>query len=334
VWSEQPFDILLKQRLGKLNQPTADNLFGDYLSARKYVVDEIVTNIRRNEPDLTDHSEAHLVDVMKRVCDLIGNEDNYLTPHELYLLGISILFHDVGNLHGRKEHNKKIADIYNAVRKSEARFHQERNAVLAIAGAHTGSTKSGNQDTVRDVTTISFDGSRIRGQELAAILRLGDELAEGPHRTSAYLLNHHEYAPESVIYHRYANSVEHCVDRIDGRLAITYTLDLEANNGILEVGSGIALGKMLEFCYSRIVKLDEERRYCKFYSGLLSVFKETSAYFNFYFEGHRLDIEIRPVVISDIVIPGEATKAIEDRFTDYQITRLVTLLSEECRRAK
>jgi len=332
VWSDQPFDTRLKLKLDMLASPTRDNLLGDYLSARRYVTEEIVKNIPRSEPDLTDHSEAHLADVMRRICDLIGSDDSYLSPHEFYLLGISVLFHDVGNLHGRKEHNKKIADIYNAARNNEDRFHTERNAVLSIAGAHTGSTMSGNEDTVKNVTILTFDGSRIRGQELAALLRLGDELAEGPHRTSAYLLNHHSYKPENVIYHRYASSVEHRIDRVDGRIAITYTLDLELKNGNLEVGNGIKIDDMLRFCYARIVKLDLERRYCKFYSNMLSVFKETSAYFNFYHEGHPLDFEIEPIVISDIVIPGDAIKTIEERYESYGIEHLVSALSQECGR--
>lgn len=334
MWAEQPFDKRLRLRLQGLPSPTGDNLIGDYLSARRYVTEEIVGNIPRSEPDLTDHSDAHLADVMKRVCDLIGTEDTYLSPHELYLLGVSILFHDVGNLHGRSEHNKKIADIYNSARNNESRFHAERNAVLAIAGAHTGSTRSGNRDTVKEVATLSFDGNRVRGQELAALLRLGDELAEGPHRTSAYLLNHHLYKPDSLIFHRYASSVDHCVDRIDGRIAITYTHDLELKDGILEVGSGVKLDEMLKFCYGRIIKLDVERRYCKYYSQLLSVFRETSAYFNFFFDGHKLDFEIAPIVISDILIPGDPTKAVEERNRDYEIAHLISALTDKCGRSQ
>lgn len=334
MWSEQPFDKRLKDNLDKLPEPIRATLLGDYLSARRYVTEEIVGNIPRTEPDLTDHGENHLADVMKRVCALIGPEDVHLSPHELYLLGVSILFHDVGNLHGREEHNAKIADIYNAARKGEARFHPERNAVLAIAGAHSGSTKSGNKDTVKSVTTLSFDGNRVKGQELAAILRFADELAEGPHRTSAYLLHHHSYQPPNVIFHQYASSVDHFVDRNDGRVAITYTLDIERVNDVLEVGNGVKLDEMLKFCYSRIVKLDQERRYCKFYSELLSVFKETSACFIFFYQGHKLDLEIEPVVISDILIPGDHVKTIEERYPIYSIDPLVRVLSDKCLRSQ
>jgi len=333
VWSEQPFEKRLKTSLDRLPEPTGTNLHADYLTARRYVVDEVVRNIPRSEPDLTDHSETHLADVMKQVCALIGPDGDCLSPHELYLLAISILFHDVGNLHGRRDHQAKIADIYNAARNGEARFHPERNAVLAIAAAHTGSTKTGDKDTVRDVTTLSFDGSRIKGQELAAILRFGDELAEGPHRTSAYLLNHHGYKPENVIFHKYASSVEYFIDRSEGRIAITYTFDLELVDGKLEVGQGVKLEQILSFCYSRIVKLDQERKYCKYYSSLLSVFKETSACFIFYYRGHKVDFEIEPVVISDIVLPGDHAKKIEERYPRYDVDSLIRSLIDLCERS-
>lgn len=333
MWSEQPFDKRLKSSLEALPDPNGSNLLADYIAARRYVVDEIAGNIPRSEPDLTDHSAAHLADVMKQVCALIGPENDGLSSHELYLLGVSILFHDVGNLHGRIEHQTKIADIYNAARKGEVRFHPERNAVLAIAAAHTGSTKTGDTDTVRDVTTLSFDGNRIKGQELAAILRFGDELAEGPHRTSAYLLNHHGYRPENVIFHKYASCVEYFIDRSEGRIAITYTFDLEFIDGALQVGQGVNLDAMLAFCYSRIVKLDQERKYCKYYSSLLSVFKETSACFIFYYRGHKLDFETEPIVISDIVLPGDHAKTIEDRYPTYGVETLISSLTDLCVRS-
>jgi hypothetical protein len=334
VWSEQPFDRRLQDSLAQLPEPAKTNLHSDYLAARRYVIDEIVGHIPASEPDLTDHSEAHLADVMKQVCALLGPPNDSLSPHELYLLGVSILFHDVGNLHGRSEHHKKIADIYNAARKGEARFHTERNAVLAIAGAHTGSTKTGNKDTVKNVTTLSFDGSRVKGQELAALLRFGDELAEGPHRTSAYLLNHHGYKPESVIFHKYAASVEYFIDRHEGRIALTYTFDLELVEDVLEVGNGVKLDDMLKFCYARLVKLDQERKYCKYYSSLLSVFKETSACFIFYYRGHKLDFDIEPIVISDIVLPGDHTKQIEERYPLYEISSLICSLTGLCEESK
>jgi hypothetical protein len=334
MWSEQPLETILKTSLGTLPAPTNDDLLGDYLQARQFVVTDIAKYIAAAEPDLTDHSEAHLGDVMSRAFDLFGDKQSYFSPHELYLLGLSILFHDTGNLHGRKAHEKKIATVYDALRKREPRFITERAAVLAIAGAHTGSAKDGTKDTLRQLNRLSFQAHRIRAAEIAAVLRLSDELAEGPHRTSAYMQNHGLHSPESAIFHKYASITEYNIDREEGRLALTYHIDLDHRDATLQVGNGVALHDLLAFSYQRIMKLDQERRYCKHYCELLLPFKETWAWFSFWHEGQKLELDpdLAPIVISDLVVPGETTKKIEDIDPNYDLRHLIAALELACKR--
>ncbi len=163
---------------------------------------------------------------MERTRQLIGKAEGYFTPGEMYLLAVSILFHDVGNLNGRKEHQSKVAKIYEAARKREPRFNTERNVVLATTGAHRGSAKDGGGDALRDVGPLSFLTETVKAQEIAAVLRFGDELAEGPHRTSAYLLNNRIYDKESVIFHKYASVANYAVDPSFGRIAVTFSIYL------------------------------------------------------------------------------------------------------------
>jgi hypothetical protein len=331
VWSDQPLEDLLKKRLNTLPEPARTDLWPDYAVARRFVLDEIARYIPAAEAALTDHGPDHLADVMRRVHELIGDQSEYFTPPEIYVLNACVLFHDVGNLHGRKEHQKKIATIYDSCRKREPRFATERTAILAIAGAHTGAAKDGSTDTLGELDRLSFQAHPIRGRELAAVLRFADELAEGPHRTSAYMLNHHMYTPDSRIFHKYASVTEYCIERGAGRIAATYNIDLELISGSLEVGHGLLLADLLTFIYKRIAKLDQERRYCKFYCDLLAVFKETGAWFNFYHEGIKIELEIPPIVMSDLIIPGEFDKPIEQISPRYQISELVKALEIACR---
>lgn len=330
MWSEQPLEVLLHKSLQGLPEPARTDLFADYNSARRFVTEEITGHIATTEPDLTDHSDRHLMDVMNRVHAVIGESTKYFTAYELYLLAVSILFHDVGNLHGRSEHHKKVAGIYDACRKREARFNTERNAVLAIAGAHTGSTKDGSKDTIRDVGQFSFQAHPVRGQQVAAVLRFADELAEGPQRTSAYLQNQGMYKPDSRIFHKYAAITDYCVDPGAERIALTYNIDVERGHSELEAGNAVLLTQLLTFSYSRITKLDQERRYCKHYCDLLSVFKETGAWFNFFYDGQKLDLGLEPIVISDLIVPGELTKRIEEIDTKYKVSTLVGALEGAC----
>ncbi len=206
TWAEQPLEHLLQERLNTLPGTAGADLYGDYTSARKYVLEDVVEHIDRAEPNLTDHGPRHLADVMERANQLLSLGKDDLTPDELYILCVSILFHDVGNLHGRVEHHKKIGGVYAQVRGQDSRFLSERNAVLAVAGAHTGTTKDGSKDTLRNLDRRTFRGTSVRIREVAAILRLSDELAEGRHRTSAYLTNIGGYSIDSSIYHAKAEN--------------------------------------------------------------------------------------------------------------------------------
>jgi hypothetical protein len=320
--------------LGELPEPFRTNLGPDYEVARRFVTEEIAGLIATAEPDMTDHSERHLADVMSRAYALLGEKKTYFSPYEIYLLAVSILFHDVGNLHGRELHNRKVAGVYDAVRKREPRFNTERTAVLAITGAHTGSARDGSKDTLRDLGRLSFQAQPVRTREVAAVLRFADELAEGPHRTSAYLQNHSMYKPANHIYHKYANISDYCIERSDGRIAITYNIDIEATDSEPQTDKDIPLRQLLEFCYSRITKLDQERRYNGFYCGLLSVFNQTGAWFTFFHDGQKLDLDIPPIVVSDLVVPGDPAKTIEEIDARYTIDALVATLGKACREEK
>lgn len=246
MWSQQPFETLLYRRLEQLPEQEKTALVTDYHEARRFVTEEIVGQIAAAEPDLTDHSEGHLADVMGRALNLLGTSEHYFTPHELYLLAVSILFHDVGNLHGRVEHQNKIARIYEAARGRKPRFNTERNVILATTGAHTGSAKDGGKDTLRDVGPLSFLNETVKAQEIAAVLRLADELAEGPHRTSAFLLNNGMYKPDSRIFHKYASVANYVVDPQFGRVAITYSIYLERGTSGLHAGHDITVPDLLK----------------------------------------------------------------------------------------
>jgi hypothetical protein len=331
VWAEQPFEVLLKERLLTLPGTRGEEIFADYVSARRYVIENVVEHIGTAEPDLTDHGPRHLADVMDRVYKLLLSEQNYCTPRELYILAVAILFHDVGNLHGRTDHQKKIAGIYASARGTESRFRNERNSVLAIAGAHTGTTQDGSKNTIAALGRLNYDAESIRGQELAALLRLGDELAEGPHRTSAYLQNHGMYSAESAVFHAYADSVEYSIEgELPGRIAMTFSIDIHRVGNELFAGRDVTLTRLMQLCYLRIVKVDQERRYCKHFCRPLQRLTATTAWFNFYYQNYPLDLDLHPIVLDDLVIPGDPAKSIHDVDPSYELAALIRRLSTLC----
>ena len=323
VWETLSIEEKLKDRLVSLGTK-GEEFFSHYVSARKALLENILPEIKGQVPDITDHGADHIADVLNIVETCLGEEIEALTPIELYILCVSVLFHDVGNLYGRKQHNQNISKIYDFVRHKDITFQNEKKAVIQIAGAHTGCAKDGTKDTLRDVgNDMPVYKEPVRAQKIAAILRFADELAEGLQRTSVFMQNHHNYSNESMIYHRYASITEHCIDKHGGRIAVTYNIDVEKSGSNL-VYKEIELSELLSFSYHRIIKLDQERKYAKHYCDWLSKFKEVSVNFDFWYEGDLLTLDLSPLVITDLIVPGDSTKKIEEINHKYEMEEVLS----------
>ena len=235
MWPEQPFEKQLHEAL--LNSEDFDSLTGDkyydhYKQARNYLVDKVYPMIPALEPDLTDHTDKHIRDVMKNVHLLLKHTYASVPPMDLYILGLCVLFHDAGLLLGRKNHADYdiIAKVYDNAFPNDPAFVTERRAVSRAASAHTGKATDGSNDTLKDISeTVAVDGYPIRLREIATILRFADELAEGAQRTSQFMQDHNLYKRDSLVYHLYANTVSVHIDRPHQRIALTF--DFKINFG-------------------------------------------------------------------------------------------------------
>lgn len=297
MWEETKIETYLDQQLHTCyNKQEGDFYYSLYSDAKSYLCDHIYSQIPGKEPELTDHTEKHIANVLKNVWKLISNNEECkcnLNEIELLLLCISVLFHDVGNLHGRSEHNSKIVEIYNAVRASKiSKCKQERLLLQKIVKAHCGKSKRGDKDTLLDVQESSHLFERpIRLRELAAILRFADELAEGPQRTSLYMIEKSMIREDSLIYHMYASITDVTIDKGDKRIILTYNIDYPLKNS--------SLNELLHFVYMRILKMDTERRYCKYYAPILNSFLRTEATINFTVNGEFCDLDIPKICLED-----------------------------------
>jgi hypothetical protein len=315
--------------LEKLGNEKGKNYYAYYQSARSYLMQNILQNIGSEvlkiepEQQLTDHSAKHIENVLDNAWHLLDTAKTQLSEYDLYILCLSILLHDVGNINGRKEHNKKVSEIYNAIRNNDTSFNTERSLVLSAVKAHCGITNSGSRNTLVEVEiTGSLRGDPIQLREIASILRFADELAEGPQRTSDYLIDTDKISDKSKIYHRYAQITNIWIDRGNERIVLQYHIDIE--NETKE-----SLSKLLSCAYERIIKLDEERRYTKFHSKLLESFKKTEVTFNFFRNGEPLDISIEKIVLSDIcVIPGEKQPCITDLVSAFSTLNIDNIISQ------
>lgn len=330
MWNELKIEKLLEKKLKKeFGKTRGEEIYGDYTAARKLLVEDILDEIQRIEPNLTKHGATHVYDVLKKISKLLGDDIDNLSADDLYCLCVSALFHDVGNLHGRDEHNKKISDIYAYVRKNDQKYRDEQYIVTRVCEAHCGCSEDGSKDTLKDVpTSYPLHENEVKPQMIATILRFADELAEGPQRTSAYMQARHLYAPDSRIHHEYASITKIFVDRGNGRIVITYDLEIKSKDGKLDTDAFPALEELLNYVYKRIVKLDQERKYAKHYCLLLSPFKETSVQLNFWLDKNMLNIGLGAMILSDLVLPGDEEKDIPQRNKEYEINDIFKKIQE------
>ena len=305
-WTTHPIEKKLEARLkDELGGAMGIEFYSYYVSARQYLLDNVFEEIKTKEPNLSDHGPKHIFDVLNRAYELAGPDLNKLKVMELYILCLSIQFHDVGNLEGRTKHNKNIARIYDAARNNDPKFATERNAVLAIAGAHTGLCNEGTKDTLKDLPdTTGVFSKPVRYKMIGGLLRFADELAEGKQRTSRYMQDTGKYSDESLPFHRLANVTDYTIDRDNKRIEANYQIYLEMDSDGNITDGKVPLLDLLDIITTRIIKVNEERVYCRYYSEVLSPFQEISVAFTFVYDHEYLDAGIKPLKLNDLVVPG------------------------------
>jgi len=334
-WNETSFEKEMKEFFREKGDST-DSLYTRYTSVRDAMYDDnFFREIKGVEPTLSDHSERHIQDVFDRTHLVIGeNFKTYFNITEIYCLALMILFHDVGNIFGRTGHEaeEKIAEIYNKYRVNHGAFRAERRIIIKGASAHSGTSRSGSRDTLKDIEDENLDSNRVRLQELAAILRFSDELAEGKQRTCSLLIEKETYGDGSLIYHKYAQITSIFPDRNLGRVSITYDIDIP---DVFNKKAKADLKKLINFTYYRVHKLDEERAYTKYYSETLQVFKFVSVVYNFTKNHIPIGLKLNQIIFEDkYPIPGEVKLKIKDlekifveKDNEYEVDKIIKSLT-------
>lgn len=230
-----------------------------------------------------DHGIEHINMVIDRVSKIIdvfiGNESAfYLSDYEIFILLIAIHLHDAGHLIGkRKDHINKVHELLSR-HCGKLLTAAERRTIGDIAKAH-----GGKDDPIGKLVNEHISGYEIRTQLLAAILRLGDELAEDKTRASLGLLNLEDDGKNmpnfhinlySEIYHRFSESLDSI--RIQGNeIKISFCInkkmlfkEFQKKNG----EGNIEVAFLLDEVYSRTYKTFLETLYCNRFFPSMSRF--------------------------------------------------------------
>jgi len=208
---------------------------------------------------LNNHGPGHVDKVIKMASNLLSNSESDVSPYEGYILLAAIQFHDVGNIYGREEHEKKCKRIMNRLGQLVGEDRPEKNAITKIAAAHSG-CNDGNRDTIAVLEKNHFLFEQIvRKQYLAAVLRFADELADDRTRASRFMLEEGKIPAWSVIYHTYSNCL-HTV-MVHGEEVIL-KFEINRSDAMKKFAKSNRRVYLLDEIYERTLKMHCERTYC------------------------------------------------------------------------
>ncbi len=266
---------------GRKNFPKMFSSFEDYMNDNYHKNVELGAAIN-GDGLLTNHGIEHVQDVIRHAGDII-DDINQLTGYEIFILLISIHFHDVGNLYGREEHEQKIDEIIEKLDTILPLDTAGKNFVNAIATAHGGYYKN-DKDTIRHIgDDCKYANVLVRQKALAAILRFADEISDDFTRS-----NFSGKIPEgNEVYHEYSKSLEPVSiegDAIILHFRIPYNLTKE------KVGKGTSKVFLYDEILNRIAKCMRELEYCKKYADGLIKLKSISVKIDILREGSNFKI--------------------------------------------
>jgi hypothetical protein len=217
----------------------------------------------------TDHGPDHFNAVINYAGKLIGigkTEDIGINPYEVFLLITSILFHDAGNVYGRKDHEKNalltLKDLTSLLTDSF-----EVKTIAEIAEVHGGRTVDDDPDTIGNKKwddRREFLGASYRPNMIAALVRFADEICEDCQRAASHLIKNNKLPIKSEVFHYYAHSIKNVsVDRKDKSVSLSIYINTE--NVGKKFGKNDKYVYLIDEIMSRLEKMNNERIYCSRY---------------------------------------------------------------------
>lgn len=222
----------------------------------------------------TVHNGNHFDEVVHYAGLLIGvekgNEKIDLSAYEIYILLVAIRIHDIGNMYGREDHERKCFPILRGFGSASGDDDTEKKIIADIAQAHGGRTDTGSKDTISELETSKHVLKNvIRPQLIASIVRFADEICENRCRAARHLLDQSKLPKHSELFHKYAAAISaNVVSHKDKRLILEYKVNIEDISkpwGCATEGDKIE-AYLIDEILERLEKMDKERRYCNRFS--------------------------------------------------------------------
>ena len=215
---------------------------------------------------LNKHGPDHISKVREKAFEIVkcfSRAD--LSYYEVFLLLCSISVHDVGNLFGRANHEKRISKMLDDSCANIIDDTIERRIIARIAGVHGGRIDD-SKDTISILKGKDIvNNIEVREQLLAAILRLADELADDNTRAIYPALKSGVLGSASEIFHVYSSKL-HTVklqqNPVIEAWQIVLKFEIDEETAKKQFSKGAKKVYLLDEIYERTIKMEQERRYC------------------------------------------------------------------------
>lgn len=226
--------------------------FKDFMNREVHKDVKAITAHYNPKVYLNDHSEDHVAMVMEKIAGMLFVGDELLlalTPYELFLLLIAIQIHDAGHIVGGRDGHAQNAGVFMKQLNPYEVSPIEKKVIADIAKAH-----SGKDDPIgRLETKQTISNSNIRVALLAALLRMGDELADGNLRGSNYLLGEGIINEESELYHVFSQCLDTFTTRMDSH-EVEMSFYIKKEYAIKQFKKDDSLTFLLDEIYERTMK--------------------------------------------------------------------------------
>lgn len=320
--------VLEKLAADSNNFPQGGNFFLRYQQIKTYLETKIYPDIAAGTSSedggiYTDHSAKHFNEVI-RYAGLLLNLDpsslsfpphlSALNPYEVFITLVAILLHDAGNIHGRKEHEKKALHIFLSMGDAVCTDHFEARLICKIAQAHGGYHKLPNGDECKDTIgpleeQTAHAGIAIRPRLIAAIVRFADEICESRNRASSYLQKTGGLPEFSEIYHKYASSISSStIDHQSKAVVIKYEMKVSDISQTYGSGSAkkVVQQHLTEEIFVRLEKMYKELQYCKRFMYDLVKVAEIHASLTIYSDKDYTEVKSKRFILKEQGYPQDA----------------------------
>ena len=259
--------------------------FDRYKGIKDYLAKEVYPSIgaatsAEDQGVYTDHGPDHFDAVIRYAGKLLnlpvgteGNDEICISPYEAFVLLVSILLHDAGNIYGRSEHEKQPLIIYRDIGSYFYRDDFEANIIAKIATAHGGKIKLADgrysKDTIGNESLYDNElihDIPVRQRFIAALVRFSDEICEDRSRAARFMLDKGLLPEHSEVFHAYAYSIS-SVSVDHKSKSIRLKIELKKDNVTKQYGKGskesIEKVFLIDEIFARLEKMYRELLYCR-----------------------------------------------------------------------